>query len=255
MLNIANNKIIFLLILSSFLLSLFYINNSSLNYAINKYSTYERNIIKIPLAFHTLPLNKLSEKFNETDNSKIKQKMEEIIDEMVICTNNIWKVAGILFLKARIFWEDAPEAPDSFHRAMLRKRVNEEYPLYYHIFLIDGPFPDWPMTQAITKEYYGTFLTYEAWTNDPNIPDDDNDPKNGWFGEEPPGEILAHELGHALGLLPGPKEKRATRHYRGIAFRDRLMHEDIPCGITLTYFDIIAARDSPLARKFKDYNE
>jgi hypothetical protein len=35
------------------------------------------------------------------------------------------------------------------------------------------------MTQAITKEYYGTFLTYEAWTNDPNIPDDDNDPTNG----------------------------------------------------------------------------
>jgi len=43
------------------------------------------------------------------------------------------------------------------------------------------------------------FLTYEARTNDPNIPDDD--PMNGWFGEETPGEILAHELGHALGLL------------------------------------------------------
>jgi hypothetical protein len=56
------------------------------------------------LAFHTLSLNKLSEKFNEIDNNKIKQKMEEIIDEIAICANNIWKIAGISFLKARIIW-------------------------------------------------------------------------------------------------------------------------------------------------------
>jgi len=247
------NKIIFLIIFSSFYFSIFYINNSLLsNYNINKYQSYENeDIIIIPLAFHTLPLNKLSEKFNEINYDKIKNEMEKIIDEMIVCTNNIWKVARIIFLKAKIIWGDAPKAPDSFRRDMLRKKVNEEYPFYYHIFLICGPFLDWPMTQAITKEYYGTFLTYEAWTNDPNIPDDDNDPTNGWFGEGPSGEILAHELGHALGLLPGPKERRAPRHYRSITFRDRLMHEDIPCGITLTYFDIIIARNSPLAKKFK----
>lgn len=235
--------------------NIFYLNDFSLdknNFTINEYSSpYEENIIVIPLAFHTLPLNILSEKLNETNNDRIKQKMEEIINEMVKCTNNIWKVAGIIFLKARIFWGDAPEAPNRFDRNMLREKVNEEQPLYYHIFLVDGPFPDWPMVQAITKKHYGTFLTYEAWINNPNIPDDDNDPINGWFGEEPPGEILAHELGHALGLLPGPKEMRAPRHYKSIAFRNRLMHEDIPCGISLTYFDIITARESFLAKKFK----
>jgi hypothetical protein len=48
--------------------------------------------------------------------------MEKIIDEMIVCTNNIWKVARIIFLKAKIIWGDAPEAPDSFRRDMLRKK-------------------------------------------------------------------------------------------------------------------------------------
>jgi len=44
---------------------------------------------------------------------------------------------------------------------------------------------------------------------------------------------------------------RATRHYKGMNLRNRLMHEDIPCGINLTHFDIMIARENRLAKKFK----
>jgi hypothetical protein len=65
------------LILKRACLKNYYKNSSSyINsyYNINKYQSYENeDIIIIPLAFHTLPLNKLSEKFNEINYDKIKK--------------------------------------------------------------------------------------------------------------------------------------------------------------------------------------
>ncbi|MBI2912645.1 MAG: hypothetical protein HYY03_01855 [Chloroflexi bacterium] len=214
---------------------------------------------QIELWFHVLPEADLAAK---QANGELpccvpaKDAMEAYIDSLLEEVDEIWAPAHITFVKARLTF-DVPKNPNKAKRSEAKKKANKDHPTYYHVFLTDtfADSTDLGLTttfgQTANGQTGGTFIRQRAWIDDPNTANDDNDPTNGWKGEDPPGEVLAHELGHGLGAEPKGDGVDGSGHYTADNKRHKLMHGTNPCGITLNPREIENARKAALAEKFE----